>query len=140
MSPGPLKRFLFGCHLWLSARLLPLTIHGRSFEGVLRHTDIASTTLYDGLPVDYIARRVRRVVRRPWLMRDRRCLREGILGMRFLRQAGFKPELLFGVDPSSMGNDRLKAHCWVTLDGQPVVSDKLPGMVTIYRHAPDATP
>ncbi|TIX47863.1 MAG: lasso peptide biosynthesis B2 protein, partial [Mesorhizobium sp.] len=62
------------------------------------------------------------------------CLREGLLAHRFLRLAGFDPDLRFGVDPQSMHAPRLSAHCWVCLDGRPVVSDSLPGMVEIYRH------
>jgi hypothetical protein len=72
-------------------------------------------------------------------MRDRRCLREGLLGHRFLRLAGFDPELRFGVDPKSLQTPRVSAHCWVCLDGRPVVSDSLPGMVEIYRHHADAS-
>ena len=47
---------------------------------------------------------------------------------------GFRPELHFGVDPVSMNADRLMAHCWVCLDGKPVLSDRQPGMATIYVH------
>jgi transglutaminase superfamily protein len=134
MATGSLLRALFRCHLWASARLMPLLVRGRSFEQVLRWAPLASPTPYRGLPAAYIVTSVNRTVRHPWLMRDRRCLREGLLGHRFLRLAGFDPELRFGVDPRSMDAQRLSAHCWVCLDGRPVVSDSLPGMVEIYRH------
>ena len=139
MADGPLLRALFRCHLWASARLMPALIAGRSFEDVLKWAPLASSTPYRGLPAAYIVAHVNRIVRHPWLMRDRRCLREGLLGFRFLRMAGLDPELRFGVDASSMNEPRLSAHCWVCLDGRPVVSDSLPGMVEIYRHHADAS-
>lgn len=139
MADSPFLRALFRCHLWASARLLPILVANRSFEDVLKWAPLASSTPYRGLPAAYIVARVNRAVRRPWLMRDRRCLREGLLGHRFLRFAGFDPELRFGVDPKSLQSPRLSAHCWVCLDGKPVVSDSLPGMIEIYCHPASST-
>ncbi|RUY95702.1 lasso peptide biosynthesis B2 protein, partial [Mesorhizobium sp. M7A.F.Ca.CA.003.01.2.1] len=99
MADGPLLRALFRCHLWASARLMPVLVTNRSFEEVLRWAPLASSTPYRGLPSAYIVESVNRTVRHPWLMRDRRCLREGLLGHRFLRLAGFDPDLRFGVEP-----------------------------------------
>ncbi|RRI01168.1 lasso peptide biosynthesis B2 protein [Mesorhizobium tamadayense] len=138
MARAPFLRALFRTHLWLSARLMPALIGRRDFETVLKWAPLDAPTPYRGLPSAYIVTRVNRTVRHPWLMRDRRCLREGLLGFRFLRMAGFDPELRFGVDSKSMHAPRLSAHCWVCLDGKPVVSDSLPGMVEIYRHHADA--
>lgn len=139
MADSALLRALFRCHLWASARLMPVLVRNRSFEEVLKWAPLDSSTPYRGLPSAYIVARVNRTVRHPWLMRDRRCLREGLLGHRFLRLAGFDPDLRFGVDAKSMQAQHLSAHCWVCLDGRPVVSDSLPGMVEIYRHHADAT-
>ncbi|UCI07705.1 lasso peptide biosynthesis B2 protein [Mesorhizobium sp. B1-1-8] len=134
MADGAFLRALFRAHLWFSARLMPVLIGRRDFESVLKWAPLSSPTPYRGLPATYVVTRVHRTVRHPWLMRDRRCLREGLLGFRFLGLAGFDPELRFGVDAKSMHEPRLSAHCWVCLDGKPVVSDSLPGMVEIYRH------
>lgn len=134
MKDGPLLRTVFRLHLWASARLMPLRVRGRGFEAVLRRAPLDSPKPYEGLSASYVTARVHRAVRRPWLMRDRRCLREGLLGHRFLTLAGFEPDLRFGVDPASMEAPRLSAHCWVCLDGKPVISDRMPGMVEIYRH------
>ncbi|RWL45920.1 MAG: lasso peptide biosynthesis B2 protein [Mesorhizobium sp.] len=136
MADGPLLRVVFRAHLWLSARLLPVLVGRRDFESVLKLAPLQSPALYRDLPWAYIVQRVNRTVRHPWFMRDRRCLREGLLGFRFLRMAGLDPELRFGVDAKSMHEPRLSAHCWVCLDGKPVVSDSQPGMVEIYRHPP----
>jgi hypothetical protein len=138
MTDGPLLRALFRAHLWLSARLMPAFVGRRDFAGVLKLAPLQSSTPYRDLPWTYIVHRVNRTVRRPWFMRDRRCLREGLLGFRFLRMAGLDPDLHFGVDAKSMHEPRLSAHCWVCLDGKPVVSDSQPGMVEIYRHPSSA--
>ena len=138
MADGVLLRTLFRVHLWTSARLMPVLIGHRSFESVLKWAPLSAPTPYRGLSSAYIVAAVNRTVRHPWLMRDRRCLREGLLAHRFLRFAGFDPDLRFGVDPKSMQEPRMSAHCWVCLDGRPVVSDCLPGMVQIYRHHADA--
>jgi len=134
MADGPFLRGLFRVHLWFIARVMPMLIGRRDFETVLKWAPAESPAPYRGLPSSYIVGRVNRTVRHPWLMRDRRCLREGLLGFRFLRMAGFDPDLRFGVDSKSMHEPRLSAHCWVCLDGKPVVSDSMPGMVEIYRH------
>ena len=134
MKDGTLLRALFRAHLWVSARLLPLQLRGKDFEAVLGHAPLAAPTPYTGLSTAYIIARINRTVRHPWFMRDRRCLREGLLGHRFLTLAGLDPELRFGVDPVSMQAPRIAAHCWLCLDGRPVISDSLPGMVQIYNH------
>ena len=101
MADGPVLRALFRVHLWLSARLMPVLVGRRDFERVLKLAPLQLSAPYRDLPWTYIVHRVKRTVRRPWLMRDRRCLREGLLGFRFLRMAGLDPELRFGVDARS---------------------------------------
>ena len=107
MADGPVLRALFRGHLWATARLMPLLVGRRSFEAVLKWAPLSSSTPYRGLPAGYIVASVNRTVRHPWLMRDRRCLREGLLAHRFLRLAGFDPDLRFGVDPKSMQAPRI---------------------------------
>ena len=88
MADGPILRALFRVHLWLSARLMPALIGRRDFETVLKWAPLDAPTPYRGLPSAYVVTRVNHTVRHPWLMRERRCLREGLLGFRFLRMAG----------------------------------------------------
>jgi hypothetical protein len=131
---GLLTTFRFRIDLWLAARSLPWRVSGKSFEQILAMASPEDRLDYAGLPVDYISRRVRKSVRRPWLMRDRRCLREGLLGFEFMRRSGYSPELHFAVDPASVSSDRISAHCWVCLDGKPVLGDRLGDQVTIFIH------
>jgi hypothetical protein len=124
----------FRIDLWLAARSLPWRVAGKSFEEILAMASPDGEVEYAGLPAEYISRRVRKSVRRPWLMRDRRCLREGLLGYEFLRRSGYFPELHFAVDPESVSSQRISAHCWVCLDGKPVVGDRQGDQVTIFVH------
>jgi hypothetical protein len=127
----------FRIDLWLAARSLPWRVAGKSFERILGMASPEGQIDFAGLAPEYVSRRVRKSVRRPWLMRDRRCLREGLLGFEFLRRAGYAPELHFAVDPASVAKDRISAHCWVCLDGKPVVGDRQGDQVTIFIHRSD---
>ena len=129
-----LSTIRFRVDLWLSARSLPWRVAGKSFEQILAMASSNGRIDYAGLPVDYVARRVRKSVRRPWLMRDRRCLREGLLGFNFLSRSGHLPELHFAVEPASVSAERISAHCWVCIDGKPVVGNRQGDQVTIFIH------
>ncbi len=93
------KRVRFRAELWLAARLLPFQVAGKSFEDVLAVVPSQPNRLYSGLPADYISRAVRKATRNPILMRDRKCLRQGLLAFGYMAQAGLKPELRFGIKP-----------------------------------------
>lgn len=114
--------FRFQLRLWWRARLMPLRLRGRSLEQVLQLAEASSSTGHlSGLSPEAIADRVRRTVRHPFLMRDRRCLREGLLTYRLLVETGWQPLLHFGVEPGTVSSARVRAHCWVTLEGRTVI-------------------
>jgi hypothetical protein len=142
----PLLRHLrFRASLWLWARLLPLIAYRRELTPLLELVRAPVTAPYGGLAVGYIAKRVKRASRRPWAMRDRRCLREGLLAYRFLSLAGYAPSLHFGVERSSTTKERVSAHCWVDVGAETVLNPPSAGMVEIFRYGTggaviDATP
>ena len=139
-APAGLARFLFRSELWLRARLLPLQIMGRSLQQLLALAEPpAARHRFAGISPDYVARAVRRATRRPWVMRDRRCLREGLLAYRLLAEAGLQPRLHFGVERDVVNSARVAAHCWVTLDGRTVVGESETPYVEILVH-PGAGP
>ena len=125
---------IFRAELWLTARLLPLVVAGRDLEGALRLADGGGAARYEGLSAELISGAVIKVTRRPWLMRSRRCFRQGLLGYRFLRMAGYSPELHFAIDRRSLDAPTIDAHCWVVLDGEPVINDIMDGMFPIHVH------
>jgi hypothetical protein len=58
-------------------------------------------------------------------------LREGVLADRFLRLAGFEPELHFGVERQSIEQHTLKAHCWVVLDDKIILNPPATPMIEV---------
>jgi hypothetical protein len=125
VSSGFATRAAFRMELWLWARLLPFRLpHELSLDAIFALAEpTAGQGRFTGMPAAAIVRAVRRTLRRPVLMRDRRCLREGLLAYRFLAGAGHRPKLHFGVDPDIVASARAKAHCWVTLDGVTVIGE-----------------
>jgi hypothetical protein len=116
------------------ALLLPLLAVRRGLEPLLAFTRAGPAVPYAGLPPGYIVRRVRRATRRPWLMRDRPCLRQGLLAMRFLGLAGYRPVLHFAIDRTSVTRRVLAAHCWVSLDGEVLLNPATPSMIEILAY------
>lgn len=133
-EPPRLALLLLKTEIWVTARLLPFVLAFRDLSQILRLGDVERSRLYTGAAPETIACVTRRSTRKPWLMRNRRCLRQGLIGYRFLRKAGYEPELHFGIDVGSVERNRIDAHCWVVLDGKPVVNDILEGMVIIHVH------
>lgn len=127
-------RIGFRIELWWRARVLPLQLHHRPLDAVVALANAAPAMRYRDLPVAYIVKRVGRTVRRPWLMRDRRCLREGLLAFRFMAAAGHAPELHFGIERTSVKGAQLKAHCWVVNAGETVLNPPTETMVPVYIH------
>lgn len=134
MSADLFMRVRFRTHLWWSARIMPLRVRSRPLDAVLTLAQPNLATPYAGLPLTYIVKRVRRTVRRPLLMRDRRCLREGLLAFRFLKAAGYQPELHFGIDKTSLPGPALKAHCWIVQNGDIVLNPPNASTIRIHVH------
>lgn len=132
-----LRRLALRLHVALWARWLPVLAREPELHRLLKRAAPPPGTPYAGIPADIIIRRVRKACRRPVLMRDRPCLREGLLAYRFLRLAGFRPRLHFGVDRDSAAAPRLAAHCWVSLDGRVVLNPPLPSHVEVLAVGPE---
>lgn len=132
-----LHKLRFRAALWLWARVLPLLAWERSLTSLLAVTKPRAARPYRGLAPEYIARRVKKSTRRPWVMRDRPCLRQGVLALRFLRLAGFEPTLHFAVDRDSVSRDMLSAHCWVVLGQRIILNPLTPSMVEVLVYAGD---
>lgn len=101
-------------------------------QSLLRYLDVEADSRFATLQPYQIANWVIRATRKPWFMRNRRCLRQGLLGTRFMRLAGYDPHLVFGVSTKSIQAASVSAHCWVELDGVPVLNDAQ-GMEEVYR-------
>jgi hypothetical protein len=130
-----LRRLRFRLALWWWTMVIPVLARGRELKSLIDRAAPGAGEPYAGLPAEYIARRVKRAARKPWFMRDRQCLREGLLAFRFLTLAGYRPELRFGVDRKSVARNTLSAHCWIVLDKEVLLNSPDPNMVEIliYR-------
>lgn len=138
MTGTLLTRLRFRVALWLNARLLPLQLwRDRQLKDVLSLAEAAPGGRYAGLSETYVLKRILRTTRRPILMRDRRCLRQGLLAFKFMNAAGHKSELHFGVDRGSLAG-LVTAHCWLVHNGKVVLNPPDPGIVPILIHSPDA--
>jgi hypothetical protein len=129
----PIKwlRLVLAVRAW--ALWIPVLARGKELQPLLTRAGPAGGTPYRGLSVDTIARCCRSAVRRPLLMADRPCLREGLLLNRFLVMAGYAPTLHLGVDRTSLNSPRMKAHCWIEL-GDRTFNPPDANMVEIHVH------
>ncbi len=133
-------RFRLKFEIKLAARLLPLMIRNRDLAATLKYIEVDADKDFCGVEPTRIAKQVMRATKRPWFMRDRQCLRQGLLGMRFLRKAGYNPVLKFGIDRSSVNSRKLSAHCWVELNGRALINDILENMVVVYSVPEETKP
>lgn len=119
---------------WIDARLLPVRLAGADLSGALRLAEAPPRPGFDGMDPDLVASLTHAVTRRPLVMRRRRCLRSGLLGYKYLRMSGHAPVLHFALAPDSLREPATRAHCWVTLEGRPVINDPDPAMVEVMTH------
>jgi hypothetical protein len=121
----------FRLELFTWARLLPILAYRRDLKSLMAKADPSARRRYVGMSSADVIKRVRRAVRRPWFMRNRQCLREGVLAYRFLTLAGFDPEIHFGVDRTSIAKERLSAHCWIALNDNIILNPPTPSMIEV---------
>ena len=135
MMPFPPATVPFEWNLWIAARLLPLFTKRRPLAEILqRATPPDGERAFGDYSSDRIVAAVKAVVARPWRMRGRRCLREGLLAFRYLSLAGYRPKLHFGLVPRSAMTPRPRAHCWVSLDGNTVLNPPQEPMLVLFEY------
>jgi hypothetical protein len=131
MTPG-LLGLRFRTALWVAARTMPLRVRGIGLKVLLELYEPGRSRPFVGVEPGEMLKAVRRVTHHPWGMRDRRCLRQGLLAYRYLSMAGFAPALHFGVDRNSISDPKISAHCWIVLDGKVVLNPPSDAMVTVF--------
>ncbi len=133
MDGSRLTRMRFRIALWCQARSMPFRVTShRPFAWVLSFADRAPSATYAGLSAEYILRHVARVTRRPYFMRERRCLRQGLLAFRFMTAAGHDVELHFGIDRTRRQD--IRAHCWIVHNGHVVLNPPDADTQPIFVH------
>ncbi len=135
MLPFPSSRLPFGLNLWIAARLLPQVMKHRQLDDILRRATPPKTErAYSSMEAASIIGAVKQSVARPWRMRGRRCLREGLLAFHYLSLAGYAPVLHFGIVPRTAVTSRPRAHCWISLDGTTVLNPPAEPMLDLFAY------
>ena len=133
MNGSLLTRVRFRIALWCQARTMPIRVTpSRTLAWVLSFADRAPSATYAGLSTEYILMHVARVTRRPYLMRERRCLRQGLLAFRFMKAAGHDVALHFGIDRTHRQD--IRAHCWIVHNGRVVLNPPDADTQPIFVH------
>lgn len=133
MNPFPPLAVPFPVSLWVATRLLPACVGSSDLHSLLSlATPRAGQSAYRENSPAAIASAVKRAARRPWVMRDRRCLREGLLAFHYLSLAGHRPLLHFAVEPQSLSDRKMSAHCWVTVDEEVLMNPPTPTMMKLF--------
>lgn len=89
---------------------------------------------YRHMQADAIAAAVDRRLARPVHMRRRACLRKGLMLFHFLRLAGRPAVMHFGVYGPGNEQARMRAHCWVTVDGRAICDEPDRPHATVLSH------
>lgn len=127
-APFKVLRLKLAARTW--ALRIPVIAREQNISRLIERTKPTQGTPYAGLAIETVVRCCRKAVRRPILMADRPCLREGLLLQRFLTMAGFEPSLHFGVDKESLMKPIVAAHCWVIV-GDRIINPPTPAMIEI---------
>ncbi len=130
-----LKQLLLRVHVWWFATLVPLLVRFVPLERLVR---LLSPPLrlrpYPGVGASRVVEIVDRRLRNPRNMRRRACLRHGLTLFHFLRLTGARPVIHFAVHQQTPANLRLHAHCWVTLNGEPLSDPPAEDYTTLFTH------
>jgi len=138
MGDSLLTRLRFRTTLWCQARSMPFRVTpDRPLAWVLSFADRTPRARYAGLSPEYILKQVVQVTRRPYFMRERRCLRQGLLAFQFMKAGGYDVELHFGIVGTHRQN--MLAHCWLVHDGRVVLNPPDADTQTILVHSATAS-
>jgi Transglutaminase-like superfamily len=125
----------FRLNLWIAARLMPVFAKRRELGAILG--DATPEQQHEGslqLGPAAIVEQVKSVVSKPWRMKGRRCLREGLLAFYYLKLAGKQPLLRFGLLKGTLATSRPRAHCWIVLDGEIILNPPEGLMVHLFDY------
>jgi len=93
--------------------------------------------LYRGIEERHVTALIRHRLRRPWRMRGRRCLRQGLLCFYFLRLIDVPAVLRFGVFAEEGPHE--VAHCWITVHDRCVTEPPQHAYIPIMTHPADGS-
>lgn len=141
MMPFPPTWVPFRLNLWFAARLMTIYAKRRPLGDLLRRAEPdGGKRAFCERPAETIVDAVKASVARPWRMRGRRCLREGLLCFYYLSLAGYSPVLYFGIVAKTASGPHPRAHCWLVLNGQTILNAPVEPMVELFSFNGAAVP
>ena len=130
-QPGLLLR----AHVWFVAALIPLLVKVLPLAAILKLlTPRKCYQPYAKVPPAVLIEAVNRRLENPRNMKRRACLRKALTLYHFLRLGATGAVLRFGVYAPSPNGYRMHAHCWVTVDGEPVSPPPGEPAATVLAH------
>ncbi|MFP3938178.1 MAG: lasso peptide biosynthesis B2 protein [Phycisphaerae bacterium] len=125
-------RTVLRAHVWAFCGVVPLLVRLMPLERLIR---LLTPQLrpYRNVAENEIAGLIQHRLANPRNMKRRRCLRLGLALYHFLRLSGRAAIIHFAVCPGR-ADDRMHAHCWVTLGERCVSSFPAAGAAEMVRY------
>jgi hypothetical protein len=115
--------------------MIPLLDNIFGLKQILRVlTPPASCEPYKGIPAEKICDVIADRLKKPLLMKRRKCLRHGFMLFHFLRLSGLPVVLHIGVFEPKGYDKRMTAHCWVTCHGQSLSPEPQEDVAVVLTH------
>lgn len=126
--------WLFRMHVYVVSVMIPLLDNFLGLKQMLRvFTPPAWCELYKGISVEKICEVVADRLKKPVLMKRRKCLRHGFTLFHFLCLAGAPAVLQIGVFARKQYHKET-AHCWITCDGRSLSPEPQEDVAIILTH------
>ncbi len=114
-----MKLQLFKTHVYIVSVLIPLLDNIFGLKQILKVlTPPTRCEPYKGIPAKKICDIISKRLKKPLLMKRRKCLRHGLTLFHFFCLSGLPAVLHIGVFEHKEYDKRMDAHCWVTCDGK----------------------
>jgi hypothetical protein len=126
--------WLFKVHVYIVSVMIPFLDNFLGLKQMLRiFTPPVWCELYKSISVENICEVVANRLKKPVLMKRRRCLRHGFTLFYFLCLAGAPAILQIGVFARKQYHRGI-AHCWVVCDGRSLTQEPQENVAVILTH------
>ncbi len=126
---------LLKMHVYIVSVMIPLLDNIFGLKQILKVlTPSAGREPYKGIPAEKICEVVADRLKKPLLMKRRKCLRHGFTLFHFLCLSGAPAVLHIGVFARKGYDKRMTAHCWVTCYGRNLSPEPQEAVAVVLTH------
>ena len=126
---------LFKMHVYMVSVMIPLLDNILGLKQILRVlTPPDKREPYKGIPAEKICDVVAARLKKPLIMKRRKCLRHGFTLFHFLCLSGVPAVLHIGVFVPKGYDKRMTAHCWVTCHGWSLSPEPQEAVAVVLTH------